>query len=105
MAGGSFDIKSAIDSGTTVKAEFKRSHIDRQPIGNIADTLVSIIVGRPDMDLLYRHSVDGKEFIFDTRIIKKEIDDVPINHVDVLRFIRQHIEENLDEIGAEYSRK
>jgi hypothetical protein len=103
--GGSFDISSKPNIGTTVTAVFQRSHIDRQPLGNITDTLITLIAGKPDMDFLYRHNVDGRNFEFDTRIIKKEIDDVPINHVDVLRFIRQHIEEGLEDIGAEHSLK
>lgn len=104
-AGGSFDIKSGPDIGTVVTAEFQRSHIDRQPTGNIADTLITLIAGTPDTDFLYRHQVDGRRYELDTRVIKKEIDDVPINHVDVLRFIRQHITEGLEEIGAEQTLK
>ncbi len=104
-AGGSFDIKSKKNVGTTVTVDFKLNHIDRQPYGNIADTLIMLIAGNPETDFLYRHQVDGRDFEIDTRVIKKEIDDVPINHVDVLNFIRRHIEGGLEEIGAEQSLK
>ena len=104
-AGGSFDIQSKKGIGTTVTADFKRSHIDRQPFGNIADTLITLIAGNPEIDFLYRHLVNGRIFEFETAVIKKEIDDVPINHVDVMSFVRQLIEEGLEEIGAEQGRK
>jgi hypothetical protein len=100
-AEGSFAIESHGGEGTRVAAEFKLSHIDRQPLGNISGTLVTLIAGNQDIALIYRHEHDGRIFIFDTREIKKEIGDIPINHAAVLSFIRDHVTEGLREIGAE----
>ena len=100
-AEGRFIIESKGGEGTRVAADFKLSHIDRQPLGDIAGTLVTLIAGNEDIDLIYRHEHNGKIYIFDTREIKKEIEDIPINHVAVLNFIRNHIIEGLKEIGAE----
>ena len=98
---GKFIIESKGGEGTRVAVEFKLSHIDRQPLGDIASTLVTLIAGNTDVDFIYRHKHNDREYILDTRDVKKEIDDVPINHVEVLNFIRDHIEEGLKEIGAE----
>jgi hypothetical protein len=95
---GKFIIESKGGEGTRVVAEFKLSHIDRQPLGDIASTLVTLIAGNTDVDFIYRHQHDDREYIFDTRDVKREIDDVPINHVDVLNFIRENIQEGLKEI-------
>jgi signal transduction histidine kinase len=100
-AEGRFAIESKGGEGTRVAADFKLSHIDRQPLGDISGTLVTLIAGNEDVDLIYRHEHDGQVYIFDTREIKKEIEDIPINHVAVLNFIRNHITEGLKEIGAE----
>jgi signal transduction histidine kinase len=39
IADGRFEISSRLGVGTTVKALFVRSHIDRQPVGALADTI------------------------------------------------------------------
>jgi len=98
---GKFIIESKGGEGTRVAAEFKLSHIDRQPLGDIASTLVTLIAGNTDVDFIYRHQHNDREYILDTRDVKREIDDVPINHVEVLNFIRNHVQEGLKEIGAE----
>lgn len=98
---GKFIIESKGGEGTRVAAEFKLSHIDRQPLGDIASTLVTLIAGNTDVDFIYRHQHNDREYILDTRDVKREIDDVPINHVEVLNFIREHIEDGLKEIEAE----
>lgn len=98
---GHFIIESKGGEGTRVAALFKLSHIDRQPLGDIASTLVTLIAGNPDVDFIYRHQHNDREYVLDTKDVKKEIDDVPINHVEVLHFIREHVQQGLKEIGME----
>jgi anti-sigma regulatory factor (Ser/Thr protein kinase) len=98
---GKFRIESKGGKGTIVAAEFKLSHIDRQPLGDIISTLITLIAGNTDVDFVYRHQHNDRVFILDTRDVKKEIEDVPINHPDILLFIKQYIEEGLKEIRAE----
>jgi hypothetical protein len=98
---GRLIIESKRGEGTRVAADFKLHHIDRQPLGDISGTLVTLIAGNHDVDFIYTHHHDGRKYILDTRDIKNEIEDIPINHVDVLNFIRTHIVEGLKEIGAE----
>lgn len=98
---GNFIIESKGGEGTRVVAEFKLSHIDRQPLGDIASTLVTLIAGNTNVDFIYQHQHNDREYVLDTRYVKSEIDDVPINHVEVLNFIRENIKEGLNEIGAE----
>ena len=99
--GGRLIMESKGGEGTRVVAEFKLSHIDRQPLGNIASTLVTLVAGNTDVDFIYRHRHDGREYIFDTRDIKKEIGDLPMNHVKVLIFIKEHVQGGLEDIGTE----
>lgn len=98
---GMFIIESKGGEGTRVAVDFELSHIDRQPLGDISGTVVAIIAGNPDVEFTYRHQHNGQEYLLDTNEIKREIEDIPINHVDVLNFIRNHITEGLREIGAE----
>jgi anti-sigma regulatory factor (Ser/Thr protein kinase) len=95
---GSFTVESRGGEGTKVTVLFKLSHIDRQPLGNMANTLVTLIAGNPDVDFTYRHRYNGREYVLSTEEIKGEIADLPINHIQILHFIKEHIQEGLKEI-------
>jgi len=98
--GGKMIVKSRPGVGTAVSAEFGHSHIDRQPLGDIASALIAIIVGSPGIDIIYRHQVQGRTYLLDTRNIKEELEDVPLNHPEVIAFLREHITEGLRDIGT-----
>jgi hypothetical protein len=83
-----------------MKVTFRLSHIDRQPLGDITGSLVSLIVGNAGVDFLYRHRCDGRSFTLDTREIREEVGDIPINNGEVIKFIRGYIQEGLSEIGT-----
>lgn len=99
-AGGRFLLESEEGRGTRVTANFEISHIDRQPLGNIAGVLMILIAGNDGVDFVYSHHRGNRRFTLDTREIRRVIEDVRISHPDVLQFIRKHIEEGLKEIGT-----
>ena len=68
---GKFIIESKGGEGTRVAVEFKLSHIDRQPLGDIASTLVTLIAGNTDVDFIYRHKHNDQEYILDTRHLSR----------------------------------
>lgn len=70
MTGGSFKIESRVSAGTCVYAGFGYSHIDRQPIGDIAGVMTAVIICNPDIDFIYTHQVGDRLFNADTRKIK-----------------------------------
>ncbi|ADL07463.1 ATP-binding protein [Thermosediminibacter oceani] len=102
-AGGDVTVHSRPGEGTVVKAWFKKSHIDLQPLGNMAGTVASLVALHPDVDFIYRHVIDGRLFRFHLREIRKRLQDVPVNNPLVVDWIRKFISDNLKEIngGAE----
>ncbi|NQT83361.1 ATP-binding protein [bacterium] len=52
--------------GASVKATFKRSHIDRKPLGDMAQTLATLIAGHPEVRLTYAYRSAETEYFFDT---------------------------------------
>ncbi len=100
-AGGHFKLESQEGKGTTVKATFGLSHMDRQPMGNIISTLIVLIAGNSDVDFFLKHRHNDRRSELDTRIIRKEIEDVPINHPEILKYIRGVLEEGFSEIKPE----
>jgi K+-sensing histidine kinase KdpD len=65
-SGGSFQLMSEPSKGTTVKASFQHSHPDRKPLGDVAETIRTIMAGRPELGLRYEHRVDDSVYQFDT---------------------------------------
>lgn len=100
-ANGSFSIRCGDRGGTTVSAEFQWSHIDRQPLGDMASTLGTLIAGNPGVEFVYTHCRDGAVYTIDTRDVRKEIGDVPLDHPEVLRIIGEDIREGLRNINAD----
>ena len=66
-ADGEFDISSAPGGGTAICAKFRYSHPDRKPLGDIAATLETLVVGNPGVDFLYEHRQGAEVTRFDTR--------------------------------------
>jgi hypothetical protein len=95
---GHFSIKSSLGVGTEIVAEFKHSHIDRMPLGNMSDTLITIINSSDKIDLLYTHEIENEKFTLSTKEIKKTLGDLPITNLDVLIWLRDYIKENLTEM-------
>lgn len=92
--GGELTVESAPGKGTRVRATFKRSHIDMKPLGDIPQTLLTLIAGHPDIELSYCHTIGGETFSFDTRDIRG----LPIGSPQVLRRIGERIQEGLDRL-------
>ena len=89
LAGGSFSIISELGKGTKVEAIFQLDHPDRQPLGDMADIMLMLIASNPEIDFLYRHTLNGEENIcLDTREVKEVLEDIPINNQEVLKMLR-----------------
>ena len=59
-SGGTLEVDSAPGRGTMVKANFKLSHPDRKPLGDVASTLGAIVAGRPELTIVFRYIKDGE---------------------------------------------
>ena len=94
-ANGRFSLESEPNRGTEVTATFQASHIDTKPLGDIPQTLITLIVGNPAVDLRYRHKTDESEYVLDTKEIKSQLNGIPINSPEVLHIIKKDIREGL----------
>ncbi len=101
LAGGDLTIDSTPGVGTKVSAFMSYAHIDRRPIGNMVETMVTLIEGNPDVDFVYTHRKGSKEFHFDTRELRVELDEVPINQSEVVALIQENLTSGLNEMARE----
>ena len=94
-ADGDISVRSALGKGTRISVHFRHSHIDRKPMGNLADTFSVLIAGNPTVDFVITCTRNGEEFLFDTREIRTELEDVPLNAPDVITAVRNHLSTSL----------
>jgi len=84
---------SQVGKGTRLECEFQHSHIDRMPLGDVAGTMLALLVGAPQIHWVYRHRVNGDEFVFDDRPIKDELGELPLTEPEILSYIRETLEQ------------
>lgn len=98
LTGGWLTIQSELGKGTTLTARFVHSSIDRQPLGDIAGTIVLTASANPTIDFVYTHTYNHRSYCFDTREVKEALGDVPISNLEIIKYLREMIEENLKDI-------
>ncbi len=92
---GSMHVESVPGKGTTVTAVFAYDHIDRAPLGDMTGTLISLIMGYPDVAFEYIHSVNSRRFELNTVDIKNMFDGRPVSDPAVFRKLRTLLEQGL----------
>ncbi len=99
QTGGRLDIKSQTASeapnrhGTVVSAIFNKEHIDFIPLGNVTESVITLIHGHPDTDFKFTHKMPQSRVSLDTREIRAVLDDVPLNEFQVLAWIKEYLNE------------
>ena len=94
MTGGSLEIESEVGVGTTVRAFFHTDHVDFVPLGDMANTIVTLAAMNEAIRFLYHYEVDGRAFTFDTAEIKAILGDVPMNDPAIMQWMTAYINEN-----------
>ncbi len=100
MSGGSFKIESELGVGTTVTTCFEINHIDRPPLGDLGETMSTLLCNGDLVDYVLNYSVDDVGFSLDTRELKNELDGISLDEPEVLLFVKNYIRENISQIGG-----
>ena len=95
QAGGSLTIKSEKGKGTTLEATFEHNHIDRPELGDIAGVMSILIGSNPEIRFQYQHKKNEHAFSLDTNDVIETLEGIPINEPEVLRFIREMINDHI----------
>jgi hypothetical protein len=97
---GYLTIQSELGKGTRVDVEFEHSNIDRMPLGDIAGTFLTLLIGSPEVHWVFIYKVNEAECIFDDQEIKETLDGISMTEPDVLKFIREYMYEGINEVRA-----
>lgn len=98
LTGGGISIESKLGEGTKITAWFGYSHIDRQPLGDIASTMQQLICMNEQVDFMYIHRVGKKVFELDTREIKKMLQGVSLTEAAVMDWVLGYLTENEEQL-------
>lgn len=92
---GYLTVQSQKGVGTQVDVEFQRSHIDRMPMGDLTSTILSLVVGFPQVHWTFTYRGNDDVFSFDDRLVKEELDGIPLSEPAVLQYLREMISEGI----------
>lgn len=91
---GELVITSRLGQGTKIVATMEYHHMDCLPIGDMTSTLITLIRANPHIDWIYhRRYVSGEEVEVDTRQIRVIMQEVPIDHPEVIQWIKNYLTE------------
>lgn len=104
MTGGSIEVVSKWEKdfpeehGTVVTAVFYKNHIDFTPLGDVVESIVTLIQGHPESDFHFSHSLDGKILCeLKTVELRQILEGVPLNSYEVISWIREYMNEQYTE--------
>lgn len=99
--GGAFELESKPGVGTRIAASFQISHIDRPPLGDMADTVYGLVCANEGIDFTYTYRVDGKTFRFDTREVRRALGgDIALSTPEVAAWIKECLAEGTLELNG-----
>lgn len=97
---GSLHIQSQLHKGTEVTIKMQHNHLDRQPLGDITGVLVQLFSLHSGVSFKYTHVTPAGRYEFDTTDIKNILGDLESINYEIRHFLKQMIQENLEDIEA-----
>lgn len=100
QTGGDVEITSTtaeadpVHHGTKTEALFYKNHIDFTPLGDIIETLCTLIQCNPTIDFDYQHRLEnGCAVTLSTKEMRQILGEVPLNTYEVIQWIRSDLSE------------
>lgn len=95
LTGGFLKINSLINNGTSVETMFVKNHIDTPMMGNLIDTIATLIQANENIDYEFKYTSDSVCFEMNTKDMKDILGDVKINEPEVILWLKDYIKEGL----------
>lgn len=87
---GEMHITSTPGEGTRVEAWMRYRHIDRPPLGDLNETLFSLCVGVPELDVEFSHQRNGVVGRFDSAAVRTALGpEASLQSPEGMRAVRQ----------------
>ena len=99
QSGGRVDIQSEVGKGTTITALFHTESIDCLPLGDLASTMATIIMGSPEApEFSLRCESPNGESYFSTEQIRTVLEGVSLAEPAVVQWIQESLQEEIEPI-------
>lgn len=92
---GNFILESQVNVGTKIEARYLKSHLDTPPVGDIAETLMTLIQADESIEYIFHYESDGILFDLDTNEIKEILDGVSIVEPEIVIWLKSYIKEGI----------
>jgi anti-sigma regulatory factor (Ser/Thr protein kinase) len=97
LTGGYLSIHSQKNQGTKVKTRFIKNHIDTPIMGNIIETIMTLIQADENIDYVFEYETDNIHFIMNTQDIKSILEEVKITEPEVIVWLKDYMKEGLSQ--------
>lgn len=98
MSGGDLIVESTVGVGSRVEATFQLDHIDRAPLGDIANSFILMVSANPQIEFLFYYLYEKEHYLFSTAEVKEVLDPLPLNDPAVIRMLTEMVDSNIDQI-------
>ncbi len=103
MTGGNVKISSvheseSTDHGTVTVARFGKNHIDFIPLGDMVETVKTLIQGSPYINFTYIHKTEKGEVMLSCEEMRAVLGDIPLNDPEILSWIGENLREQYEGI-------
>ena len=95
---GNFHITSEVGKGTEVTANFVHDSIDRQPLGDIAETMLGLFSSYEHINFVYKHKLDENVFSVNTEEIKAVLDGVSFSEPSIYSWLCDYLKNGENEL-------
>jgi anti-sigma regulatory factor (Ser/Thr protein kinase) len=93
--GGFLKVESELGKGTKITTKFQHSHIDRMPLGNLEDTMITLLLGTPAVNWVFDYHYNDQSYEFDDTEFKEALGDLPLSDFRVIEFLSDTIVEGI----------
>jgi signal transduction histidine kinase len=96
QSGGEFSLTSRMGEGTVIRGSYRLSHMDRPPMGDMAGSVLALVMANPGLDFTCTWKLNEKTFCFDTRQIRGQLAGVSLDEPEVLAWMKEYVEEGIN---------
>ena len=98
---GSLKILSSKNQGTSIIAQMDHNHINRLPLGEMEETIYTLLINDENAEIEYIHTTDNKQFKINSKEINSILDGVSLKQYEIMKWIKGYILMSLLKIKEE----
>ncbi|MEG0368257.1 MAG: ATP-binding protein [Coprobacillus sp.] len=96
LTGGYLNIQSQLSIGTTIETCFIKDNIDTPMMGDLIETMATLIQADANIDYEFKYETDNINFSMDTKEMKEILGDVDINTPEVILWLKDYMKEGMN---------